>query len=88
MPSPISRRYVTKAQWPGDRYPVWAHGAGYAVTSKLARAIGGGIPHVINNGIILPNEDVAVGAWIEYQSTVLGERVEYHHDPRYDLVVQ
>ena len=44
----------------------------------------GGIPHLVNDGKILPkSEDVATGAWIEYQNTTLGEDVRYINDPRY-----
>ena len=38
----------------------------------------------MNDGKILPkSEDVATGAWIEYQKTTLGEDVRYINDPRY-----
>ena len=54
------------------------------MTARLARAMGAGIPHIVNDGKILPkSEDVATGAWIEYQKLVLGEDVTYVHDPRY-----
>ena len=44
--------------------------------------MGGGIPHLVNDGKII-GEDVASGAWIEYQELALGENVTYIHDARY-----
>jgi hypothetical protein len=81
---PTFYRYITEEQWAPPTYPVWAHGAGYVVTRRLAKTMAGGIPHLVNDGKILPkSEDVATGAWIEYQKTTLGEDVRYINDPRY-----
>jgi hypothetical protein len=79
---PNSKWYVSVEEWSKESYPVWAHGAGYVLTSKLSRNIGAGIPYLINDGKVLPNEDVAVGSWVEYQSKVFHMYVKYFHDLR------
>ena len=35
-------RYVSKEEWPSDRYPAWAHGAGYVLSADLAAQVASG----------------------------------------------
>ena len=31
--------FVDPADWPGDKYPPWAHGAGYVLTKVLCKLV-------------------------------------------------
>ena len=39
---PLAGRYVSEEEWPSDKYPPWAHGAGYVLSVDLAAQVASG----------------------------------------------
>ncbi|KAK9902151.1 hypothetical protein WJX75_006091 [Coccomyxa subellipsoidea] len=74
---PSSQWYVTKEEWPTEKYPYWAHGAGYVLSKDLVREVASGAALKTNNHRIFKLEDVAMGSWIEYIAKEKGWAVQY-----------
>ena len=76
-----SRWYVSADEWPGERYPPWAHGAGYVLGAELAAEVGRRIAPTR----LFKLEDVAVGDWVERVAAERGWRVDYATDMRFNF---
>ncbi|KFM27800.1 Beta-1,3-galactosyltransferase 15 [Auxenochlorella protothecoides] len=77
---PHSRWHVTPEEWPGDRYPPWAHGAGYVLSADLAR----GVERLVRPPLF-KLEDVAVGEWVERVAADEGGVINYERDERFNF---
>lgn len=60
--NPDSKWYISPEEWPEERYPPWAHGPGYVVSSDIAKAINN--KHKEGRLKMFKLEDVAMGIWI------------------------
>nr|XP_043612694.1 beta-1,3-galactosyltransferase GALT1 [Erigeron canadensis] len=60
--NPDSKWYISPEEWPEERYPPWAHGPGYVVTSDIAKAVNN--KHKQGHLKMFKLEDVAMGIWI------------------------
>ncbi|KAK1415929.1 hypothetical protein QVD17_31717 [Tagetes erecta] len=60
--NPDSKWYISPEEWPEEKYPPWAHGPGYVVTSDIAKAINN--KHKKGLLKMFKLEDVAMGIWI------------------------
>ncbi|KAL2226143.1 beta-1,3-galactosyltransferase GALT1 [Sesamum indicum] len=77
--SPDSKWYISPEEWPDDKYPPWAHGPGYVVSSDIARTISK--KHRKGHLKIFKLEDVAMGIWIADMQKK-GLEVRYEKDER------
>lgn len=73
---------MSPSEWPPPLYPPWAHGAGYILSSSLAREIGCGGALMSLRGKMLHLEDVSTGVWVEYLRKNLHKEVDIIHDAR------
>ncbi|KAK9063585.1 hypothetical protein SSX86_017456 [Deinandra increscens subsp. villosa] len=60
--NPDSKWYISPEEWPEEKYPPWAHGPGYVVSSDIAKAINN--KHKKGQLKMFKLEDVAMGIWI------------------------
>lgn len=57
---------MTEDEWPTERYPPWAHGAGYVLSKDLVTEIAAGAAQKASNHRMFKLEDIAMGSWIEF----------------------
>lgn len=76
--NPDSKWYISPEEWPGERYPPWAHGPGYVVSHDIAKAIYRRYQE--GNLKMFKLEDVAMGIWIADMKDTL--KVRYQREER------
>ncbi|KAL6634613.1 hypothetical protein ACP70R_027284 [Stipagrostis hirtigluma subsp. patula] len=76
---PQSKWYISREEWPEEKYPPWAHGPGYVVSQDIAKAIN----NWYKNGDLkmFKLEDVAMGIWVNDMKKS-GLPVKYETDER------
>ncbi|XP_020580967.1 beta-1,3-galactosyltransferase GALT1 [Phalaenopsis equestris] len=77
--NPDSKWYISVEEWPGQRYPPWAHGPGYVVSQDIANAVY--TQHEKGQLKMFKLEDVAMGIWTDDMKN-LGMDVKYVNDGR------
>lgn len=81
---PTSQWYITTQEWPSERYPPWAHGAGYVLSQDLVREIAAGAALQSSNHSLFKLEDISAGAWVEYVGKALKWNINYVRDPSFN----
>ncbi|XP_041015334.1 beta-1,3-galactosyltransferase GALT1-like [Juglans microcarpa x Juglans regia] len=76
--NPHSKWYISPEEWPGARYPAWAHGPGYVVSHDIAKEIY--LRYKKGNLKMFKLEDVAMGIWIADLKDVL--KVQYKKEEK------
>ncbi|KAF8762842.1 hypothetical protein HU200_009009 [Digitaria exilis] len=77
--NPESKWYISKKEWPEEKYPPWAHGPGYVVSQDIARKIN--IWYKARHLKMFKLEDVAMGIWVNDLKKD-GLQVKYKTDKR------
>ncbi|KAL0917036.1 hypothetical protein M5K25_012076 [Dendrobium thyrsiflorum] len=77
--NPDSKWYISPEEWPGQRYPPWAHGPGYVVSKDIANAVY--MQHKKGQLKMFKLEDVAMGIWTDDMKKT-GMHVKYVNDDR------
>lgn len=80
-----NRWHVPVEEWPWDKYPAWAHGAGYIITKDLVNEIAAGAAMKIQNHTLFRLEDISMGAWVEFVSKEKGWYVQLVKDRRFNF---
>ncbi|GAB4818463.1 hypothetical protein N2152v2_005509 [Parachlorella kessleri] len=85
--NPSSQWYVAPEEWPSERYPPWAHGAGYVLSADLAREIAAGaaVKPLPDRDRLFKLEDVSVGSWVEWVETESRQPVNRVREPRFNF---
>ncbi|KAK4481591.1 hypothetical protein RD792_012493 [Penstemon davidsonii] len=77
--NPDSKWYISPEEWPAEKYPPWANGPGYVVSSDIAKAVSK--KHRKGRLKVFKLEDVAMGIWIADMNKK-GLQVRYEKDER------
>ncbi|KAI3452846.1 hypothetical protein Pfo_009509 [Paulownia fortunei] len=77
--NPDSKWYISPEEWSDNKYPPWAHGPGYVVSSDIAKAVSK--KHRKGRLKMFKLEDVAMGIWIA-EMKKKGLEVRYEKDER------
>lgn len=82
---PNNQWYVSREEWPSERYPPWAHGAGYVLTADLAAEVASGAAHASSQGgHLFKLEDIALASWVEWAAERRGFEVHLVVDKRFN----
>nr|CAB3473051.1 unnamed protein product [Digitaria exilis] len=75
-----SKWFISRAEWPFEMYPPWAHGPGYIISRDIAKYVVKG--HQELSLQLFKLEDVAMGIWIQqYKNS--GQQVNIVTDDRF-----
>ncbi|CAL9188733.1 unnamed protein product [Musa hybrid cultivar] len=74
-----SKWYISPEEWPGEKYPPWAHGPGYVVSHDIAEAVYK--QHNDGHLKMFKLEDVAMGIWIDKMNKN-GSGIKYVNEGR------
>ncbi|KAI3427158.1 hypothetical protein D9Q98_007095 [Chlorella vulgaris] len=78
--------HVSREEWPADRFPVWAHGAGYVLSADLAVEVAAGTAYAASvGGHLFKLEDIAVGSWLEWAAQQRGFELHLAQDKRFNF---
>ncbi|KAL4443993.1 hypothetical protein ABPG75_011730 [Micractinium tetrahymenae] len=77
--------YVSREEWPEERFPPWAHGAGYVLTADLAAELAPGTAFAASEGgHLFKLEDIALAGWLEWAAQRRGFKVHLVVDKRFN----
>ncbi|TVU29554.1 hypothetical protein EJB05_21124 [Eragrostis curvula] len=79
--NPKSKWYISREEWPEEKYPPWAHGPGYVVSQDIATTIKAW--YKTSHLKMFKLEDVAMGIWINDMKKS-GLTVRYESEGRID----
>ncbi|EFN56752.1 hypothetical protein CHLNCDRAFT_144204 [Chlorella variabilis] len=78
--------FVSREEWPSERYPPWAHGAGYVLSADLAAEVASGTAYAASvGGHLFRFEDVALGGWLEWAAERGGFKIRLVADRRFNF---
>ncbi|KAI7844774.1 hypothetical protein COHA_001654 [Chlorella ohadii] len=84
--NPENQWYVSEEEWPSDKYPPWAHGAGYVLSTDLAAQVASGAAFAASHGDrLFKLEDVALASWLEWAAQQGGFRIHRVTDRRFNF---
>ncbi|BBN18563.1 hypothetical protein Mp_8g03490 [Marchantia polymorpha subsp. ruderalis] len=76
-----SKWYISEAEFPDPKYPPWAHGPGYVISSDIAKFVS------TTSGKkelkLFKLEDVAMGIWIDEYHRTQRRAIEYVDDDKF-----
>ncbi|KAL4430053.1 hypothetical protein ABPG77_004423 [Micractinium sp. CCAP 211/92] len=77
--------FVSREEWPEERFPPWAHGAGYVLSADLAAELAPGTAFAASEGgHLFKLEDIALAGWLEWAAARRGFRVHLVKDRRFN----
>lgn len=80
-----SQWYVSQEEWPSERYPPWAHGAGYVLSADIVAEIAAGAAYEPLGGRLFKLEDISMGSWVEWVAQERNWTIHLVKDRRFNF---